>query len=368
MIHVIRKRLRLVFLFIFIGTTIFFINNNEKLYTENIARITEEILVEETPITDRNDNQDILYKQNIKALIKNGPHQGQYIHLENEYSKSKAYDFKYKVGHDIFLHITDSDKELKGEIIQLKRDKYLLYLAWFFVLTLLLIGKKQGALALISLIFNTVVLYLALDIYTKDISVNLILIMSISVIIFTMSSLLIMNGFNSKTYAAIIASLLGTFSAVLIAYLVLVFTQDAGLRYESMDFLTRPYRTIFLAGVIVGSLGAVMDVAISIVASIFELHATNTHLSIKELKKSAFNIGKDIMATMTNILFFAYVSGALPMLILYLKNNSPLSFTLAMNLSLEIARAFAGGIGIVLTIPISIYITLFFLKGKLVHK
>lgn len=54
-------------------------------------------------------------------------------------------------------------------------------------------------------------------------------------------------------------------------------------------------------------------------------------------------IGKDIMGAMTNILFFAYISGSIPMMLLYLKNDSPIGFTLSMNISLEIARALAGG-------------------------
>ena len=87
-------------------------------------------------------------------------------------------------------------------------------------------------------------------------------------------------------------------------------------------------------------------------------------ISIKALKTSGMEIGKDIMGTMTNILFFAYISGSIPMLILYFKNASPLGYTLSMNLSLEVARALAGGIGIVLTIPIGLYTTIFFINRK----
>ena len=89
---------------------------------------------------------------------------------------------------------------------------------------------------------------------------------------------------------------------------------------------------------------------------------------VKALKTSGLEIGKDIMGTMTNILFFAYISGSIPMLILYLKNASPLMFTLSMNLSLELARALAGGIGIVLTIPIGLYTSLFFINRKRARK
>lgn len=107
-----------------------------------------------------------------------------------------------------------------------------------------------------------------------------------------------------------------------------------------------------------------MDVAITMSSSIFGLYEKNNNIPIKALKASGMEIGKDIMGPMTNILFFAYISGSIPMLLLYLKNASPLGFTLSMNLSLELARALAGGIGIVLTIPIGLYTSIFFIKRK----
>ncbi|MBU5904915.1 YibE/F family protein, partial [Vibrio cholerae O1] len=57
---------------------------------------------------------------------------------------------------------------------------------------------------------------------------------------------------------------------------------------------------------------------------------------------------------MTNILLFSYLSGALPMFLIFLKNANTVTYTISMNWSLEMARALTGGIGIVLTIPITI--------------
>lgn len=107
-----------------------------------------------------------------------------------------------------------------------------------------------------------------------------------------------------------------------------------------------------------------MDVAITMFSSIFELYEKDNNIRDQALKTSGLDIGKDIMGTMTSILFFVYISGSLPMLILYLKNAAPLGFTLSLNLSLEIARALAGGIGIVLTIPIGLYTAIFFIRRK----
>ena len=269
------------------------------------------------------------------------------------------------MGNELFVSIDPEEKsELTGTIKDVKRDKYVLIVAWVFIFTLLIVGKKQGLLSVISLAVNAILLSYALDIYLQTPTISLVFVCSISIILFTVLSLLLVNGFNEKTYAAIIATLLGTFVSLLITYLVMWLTSENGLRYEEMQFLSRPYKMVFIAGLLIGSLGAVMDVAITMSSSIFWLYEKNNEISIKALKTSGLEIGKDIMGTMTNILFFAYISGTIPMIILYLMNSSALGFTLSMNLSLELARALAGGIGIVLTIPIGLYISIFFVNRK----
>ncbi len=347
--------------------SVIFVHNNHSFYERPIAEVMEAELEDSTEMIDMNENKDRLYTQSIIAEIKNGDQKGQLIHLTNEYSSSGAYDQKYHVGNELFVSIdtnTEGNTRLTGNIIEVKRDKYILMVAWVFIFTLLFVGKKQGLLSIISLAVNAVLLSYALDVYLNTSGISLLWICSISVILFTVISLLLVNGFNEKTYAAIIATLLGTFISLLITYLVMWLTAEKGLRYEEMQFLTRPYKEVFMAGLFIGSLGAVMDVAITMSSSIFGLYEKDQNISVKALKTSGMEIGKDIMGTMTNILFFAYISGSIPMLILYFKNNSPLIFTLSMNLSLEFARALAGGIGIVITIPIGLYTTIFFVNRK----
>jgi uncharacterized membrane protein len=342
------------------------VNYNYSFYDRPIAKVNEAQLESTTEETDMYQNKDYLYTQRITAEIKNGQEIGKHIHLTNQYSSSKAYDQEYQVGDELFVSIDESknQSELTGTIENVKRDKYVLIVAWIFMITLILVGKKQGLFSIISLVVNAGLLSFALDVYLNTMGISLLLICSISIILFTVISLLLSNGFNEKTYSAIIATLLGTFFSLLITYLVMLLTSEKGLRYEEMQFVTAPYRMVFMAGLFVGALGAVMDVAITMSSSIYGLYEKNHHITIKDLKASGLEIGKDIMGTMTNILFFAYISGSIPMLILYLKNASPLAFTLSMNLSLELARALAGGIGIVLTIPIGLYTTIFFINRK----
>ncbi|MFC0469046.1 YibE/F family protein [Halalkalibacter kiskunsagensis] len=347
--------------------SVVFVNNNYSFYERPIAEVIKTNLIDKTEMIDLLNNEDYLFTQNIIAEVKNGEEKGKLIHLVNDYSSSKAYDHEFHVGNQLFVTIDaniENNGDLTGTIQDVKRDKYLLIVAWIFIFTLLFVGKKQGLYSIISLVINALLLSYALDVYLNNSNISLLLICSISVILFTVISLLLVNGLNEKTYAAIIATLIGTFISLFITYLVLWLTSEKGLRYEELQFITRPYQMVFLAGLFLGSLGAVMDVAITMSSSIFGLYEKNNNIPIKALIKSGMEIGKDIMGTMTNILFFVYISGSIPILILYFKNASPFGFTLSMNLSLELARALAGGIGIVLTIPIGLYTAIFFVNRK----
>ncbi|MCA1060531.1 YibE/F family protein [Rossellomorea aquimaris] len=356
----------LTFLAICVLASLYFVTHNEGLYDRPIAEVTSSKIVETTDMEDITGNKDKVYIQELKAVLKNGKHKGETILLSNKYSMSGANDQRYKPGNELFVTIDDHQKgsKLTGNIDDVKRDLYLMIITWAFILFLLIVGKKQGLFSLITLAVNALILSYALDAYLNSQNISLLLACSVGVILFTLISLLMVNGFNEKTYAAVVATLICTFMTLLISYVVIRFTAGNGLRYEEMQYLTRPYQMVFMAGILVGCLGAVMDVAITLSSSIFGLFEKNPDISTEALRKSGFDIGKDIMGTMTNILFFVYISGGIPMLILYFKNASPLGFTLSMNLSLEMTRALTGGIGIVLAIPIGIYTAIYFVNRK----
>jgi uncharacterized membrane protein len=362
-----QKLLYFLLILCFAGSMVF-VYNNHFLYDRPIAKVIETELTEQEELVNQFGNEDNLFTQHLLAEIKNGEEKGKLIHLVNEFSSSKAFDHEFKPGNELFVKIgakvEGGNGELNGTIHDVKRDKYILLVTWVFVFVLLVVGQKQGLYSIISLVINAILLSFALDVYLHNPRWSLLVICSISVVLFTVISLVLVNGLNEKTYAAIIATLLGTFLSLFITWLVLWGTSERGIEYQEFQFITRPYRMVFLAGLFLGSLGAVMDVAITMSSSIFNMFEKNNNIPVKALIKSGMEIGKDIMGTMTNILFFVYISGSIPILILYFKNASPLGFTLSMNLSLELARALAGGIGIVLAIPIGLYTTIFFINRK----
>ncbi|MGG1367994.1 YibE/F family protein [Priestia megaterium] len=323
-------------------------------------------VVEQNKSADLNHNKDTVYSQEIVAKIMNGKYKGRLIHLENTYSYSGAYDQKYTVGTDLFVSLEKNSQHvvLNGTIEGVKRDTQVTAVAGLFILILLAIGKKQGFYSIISLFINIVLLIGALNVYLALGNVSLLAVCIVAVVLFTVISLLLVSGNQEKTHVAIISTLIGTFVSLLIAYIVMQLTDSNGLHYEGMEFVTIPPQKIFMSEVLIGSLGAVMDVAITITSSVYELYEKNKEIAHKDLLKSGKEIGGDIMGAMTNILFFSYISGTIPMVLLYLKNGSPLGYTFSMNFSLEFIRALTGSIGIVLTIPITLYLSILFIFRK----
>lgn len=346
-------------------TAIIFTFNNYSFYKEPIAKIisTEEEYISTDTIT-YGYHEDI-YKQTIKAKILNGEDKGTEVNITNEYHKGAAYDQKYKKGDEIFVSLNKRDGTIKNTHIEgYKRDKYIVILIVVFALTLIIVGKLKGFFSLISVILNIFIFNIIVMLNTKDISLPVL--SFIGAIIFSIICLTLVSGFNKKTLSAIISSIIGVSTTMLITLLVIHFSQYSGVRFEQMELLTRPYEGIFISELILGGLGAIMDISISMSSSLNELIEKDEKITFKALTKSGFAIGKDIMSTMINVLFFTYICSVIPNLTIYFRNGIELSTLIDQYISLEMTRALVGAIGITLTIPISIYTTLIIYKRR--HK
>lgn len=120
------------------------------------------------------------------------------------------------------------------------------------------------------------------------------------------------------------------------------------------------------SAILIASLGAIMDVAMSIASSIFELEKANPRSTINELFKSGMNIGKDIMGTMSNTLILAFAGSSLNMILFIIAYGMP--YRQIVNLDFlveEIIQGVSGSIGIILTVPITALISSNFTKKSI---
>ncbi len=123
------------------------------------------------------------------------------------------------------------------------------------------------------------------------------------------------------------------------------------------------YKGLLASGMLIGALGVIMDVGISIASAVTELKSNNPSLGATELYKSGMNVGRDIMGTMTCTLVLAYAGGALPLLLLV----SQMPSVKLLNLDLvatEITAALTGSLGLVCTIPLTALIAAKLLQGN----
>ena len=360
-----KKFLILYGILIIIGIIgIVFTYNNYSYYKDTIVRIIE---IDNKYVSTDVSNygyKDEIYKQTIKAKVLNGADKNKIVNIENEYHKGEAYDQKYKKGDELFVSLYKTNKQVdRATIDGYKRDKYIVILIVFFVLVIVLIGKIKGFLSIISLFINIVVFSLIVRINAIS-SANLVLLCFIGAIIFSTISLFLVSGVNKKSFAAVVSSILGIIFVTIISFIVIKLTNYEGIRFEQMELLTRPYEGIFISEILLGGLGAIMDISISISSSLNEMIEKNKKISVKTLKTSGFNIGKDIMSTMINVLFFTYLCTGIVNLTIYFRNGISIGSLLREYISLEMTRALTGAIGIVITIPIAIYITLFLYKRR----
>ena len=306
--------------------------------------------------------------QNIRVQITEGPYSGEQ-HVFKNYV-SRLYNTVVKKGTDIIVGAYLED----GEIMDLttntyKRSHVIVILAIIFFVLVAWIGKLKGVKSIVSLLFTgTCVIFLMLPLMLNG--MNPVLAATIIVFLSTFVTLGLVSGINKKTLAAIIGTLSGVLIATLIAYLFGNWSHLSGGTMQDTEALLYVSETsklqikgLMLAAILIASLGAVMDVAMSISSSLFELISVNEQLTFKELVRSGMNVGTDMIGTMTNTLILALAGGSLTTMILIF--TASISEKQLVNLDVlgtELIQGLSGSIGIVITVPITVVVTAYLCK------
>ena len=162
-----------------------------------------------------------------------------------------------------------------------------------------------------------------------------------------------------------ITALLGSLGGVMCGFLcgtVMVYLWNLnGLAGEGAALLasTLPglnMRGLLLSSVLIGSIGAVLDVSISITASMSELVDYDNDIPLDRLLLSGLNVGSEVLGSMINTLILAYMGSALPMAVLI--SSSGVELSGLMNdpyIAQEIVQSLAGTLGLLFTIPASAF-------------
>ena len=237
----------------------------------------------------------------------------------------------------------------------------MLYIVAFFIALVILIGGIKGLYAILSIAFNICIIYMLLlpGILSDYSPIKLTIICCLIISFF---SLIIQNGLSKKTISCFIGTLGGVIIAGIITF-IMSNSLHVSINYEEFLSLSKyspnikfDFQGILFSSIVVGALGANLDMSMSVATSMNELKESNPSISKNLLIQSGFNIGRDMIGTMANTLILAYVGSSIVTLMVFLGHNINFSYVISLeDISVEILRALAGSMGMILSVPLTVF-------------
>lgn len=323
-------------------------------------------IVEQDMGEDPDYNYIRIGKQKLELRIISGEYKGKIIETTNFVTRTTQLEGKAGTRYIVGSY----DGFITSSIMSYERSGLIILLVTVFIAMVILFGKSKGVAsvaALIVTLLNVVFLFMPMLIN----GVPAILAAIIVVLLSTFYTMVVLNGFCLKSYIATFCCTACTAFAGLLAWLVSLIWGVSTLNtpeIEDLLFVTENtgFRidNLLTAGILIASMGAVMDTCMSIVSSLFELKAQNLSMTTKQLLQSGMNIGKDIMGTMTNTLILAFVGSSINLVLIYYMYCMPAISLLNTDfIIVEIVKGIISSMAVVISIPVATFMTSY-LIGK----
>lgn len=232
-------------------------------------------------------------------------------------------------------------------------------LSIILLILLLLIGGKRGLKTFLTIYINLFLIFIIIVLVGWGFNPQIptfIICLIISVII-----LFFLNRTNKKTISSFISV---TILLIIFFIITIIFGNNIYIQGYAEENIEGISYVIYDTGInmlalsnciiIIGLIGNIIDTSIAISSALYEVSINNPHLNIKELFKSGMSIGKDILGTTTNTLFFAYLGSCMTLLIFF--QDFQYSLTAIINSKIfatEFTRIMLSGIASFLVIPIT---------------
>ena len=229
-----------------------------------------------------------------------------------------------------------------------------------FLVLVVLFGRKKGFNAIVALGFTCLAVFLVFIpaiLSERNIYITAFIVCAFAIV----STLMLVIGPNKKALSAMLGCLGGVLLAGVLMFIMdIVLGLTGMIDHETRALMTLPtenpldLRALIFAGVVIGAVGAIMDVAMSISSSLWEVKQAGGDSDFASIVKSGINIGKDILGTMLNTLILAYIGSSLSIILLLYANAASLVELFNMEMIIvELLRALVGSFGMFLTIPLT---------------
>lgn len=276
---------------------------------------------------------------------------------------------EYELGDKVILLENEYAGQSTFFLIDHVRETPVYILSLLFIVIVVLVGKFKGFKSLLSLIFSCVILfYFVIPMISNGL--NPFLVGILGSIVIAVPSIYLSHGFERKSSIAIMGTIASILIVVILAVIFTNLLKLSGFSSEEAMYLIEQggelnMKGILLASLIFGGIGILDDVTVSQVSVVNELAKSNENLNLVELYKKAMNVGQDHISSMVNTLFIAYAAGTMPLVLLLSKQNVTFVEIISNEpIAEEILRTMVGSIGLVLAVPITTALAVYFYKRK----
>lgn len=272
----------------------------------------------------------------------------------------------FRVGQLVVVYQADG----KTYLTEPYRLNYLWAMLGFFVLVTVALGRGKGLRGLLGTAASMGVLaYVVVPQIAAG--SNPLLVTFLGAFGILALSIYFVHGINRKTSAALIGTTLAALVALVLATLLTEWMQFTGLTSEEA-FLARfqlggnlDLISLYLAGVVVGALGALNDVTVTQAAVVQALVQANPRYGLRELYSRGMAVGFDHIGSLVNTLVLAYAAGSLPLLLLVSRSDVPLAILLNNEtFAAEIVTMLVGSLALVLAVPLTTLVAAWLLRGR----
>lgn len=298
--------------------------------------------------------------QTIRVLIIDGNlSQKEFTFTQNK--------FEVEEGEYIFI------EQIEGgqfQLLEKDRTHMIFYVVLIFIFLIFLLNRMQGLRSVLGLLLSfLVIIFVMLPLIISGFNPLLV---SIVVGALILSSVLFLShGYNQGSLIALGGTLGAILCAGLLSLAVSVWMKLTGLGSdESLNALivtggNVDFGELLLAGIIIGMLGVLDDIAITQVAVVSEIKKANPLLTTREVFVRALRVGKEHVSALVNTLILAYTGASFPLLILLYKSGVRFDLLISQEIvSVEIVRTLVGSIGLIIAVPLTTYLAALYLKSN----
>ncbi len=309
-------------------------------------------------------------EQRVKVRMTTGVREGQEI--ETTSSSGYLFGAGCTEGMKVIVMQSVAGDTTISSVYSQDRGMVIVIFAALYLVVLCLVGGKQGVKGALGLIFTFLcILYVYLPLVYKGWSPFWVSVLVC--VITTAVTLYLIGGPTKKTLIATGGTVAGVIIAGISASLFSLASGITGWNVSDIESLLTLSNTsgvqvggLLFSGLLISSLGAVMDVAMSICSAIGELYAHDPSLSRRALFRAGMHVGRDMMGTDSNTLILAFAGGSISMLVLNYAYDLPLLQVLnSNNIGIAVMQGLSGSFGIVLAVPVTVLLAvLLYPHGK----